>query len=81
MSDIRVEYEFDHVRFMADVRAAIGDKASLRDIEASTGVSASTYSRVDNGQSLDMDAFMRICGRLELTPGNYFKQVKWQRMD
>lgn len=66
----RIEIEFDTVRFMADVRAAIGNgvKTALRDIEEKTGISASSFSRVDKGGTMDMDTFMRVCARLNLTP-------------
>lgn len=82
MADKRIEWEFDHEKFMADVRAAVGaDEPSLRDIELVTGISASTFSRVDNGKTMDMDAFMTVCAKLNLTPGNYFRRVIWQRIE
>lgn len=89
MADKRIEYEFDHTRFMADVRQSIADEAglplsekiALRDIEARTGISASSFSRVDNDGAMDMDTFMRTCARCNMTPGNYFKRVIWQKGD
>lgn len=85
MAQVRIEWEFDHTKFMSDVRIMVAgndrDKPGLRDIEAMTGVSASTFSRVDNGATIDLDLFLQICGRLNLTPGAYFKQVRWQRVE
>lgn len=80
MDTRRIEYEFDTAKFMNDIRVAVGGKAALRDIEAATGISASSFSRVDKGSTMDMDTFMRVCARLNLTPGDYFKKVTWQRV-
>lgn len=75
----RTEYEFDGKRLMEDVRARM-PKTSLRLISAATGISASTFSRIDQGLAIDIPTFMQICGRLELTPGDYFKAIMWERI-
>lgn len=73
----RVEYLFNHARFMSDVKQSLGG-GSLRNIEAATGVSASTLSRIGNGQTPDMQSFLAICGRCQLKPGDYFDRQVWE---
>lgn len=74
----RVEMEFNTTAFMNDVRLKSGCDG-LRDIAMVVGVSASTLSRIDNGNLPDMKSFMRICGVLQMQPGNYFDVVTWKR--
>lgn len=66
--------EFDVRKLMNDMR---GGNESLRDLEAISGVSASTLSRIDNGAIPDMTIFMRLCEAFKLQPGNYFMWVEW----
>jgi len=68
--------EFNTVKLMQDIRAA-ADGESLRDLEAVSGVSASTLSRLDNGAMPDMNIFMRLCEAFKLQPGDYFVWVDW----
>lgn len=78
MSEImRTEYSFMSALFMADVRKK-ANGVSLRPIAFKVGVSASTLSRIDNGEMPDMETFMQICARLELSPGNYFARQVWK---
>lgn len=72
----RVEYAFNVSMLMSDVRLKTG-KQSLRDIEAVTGVSAATLSRLDRGSMPDMETFTRLCARCQLEPGNYFDKQTW----
>lgn len=76
MATQRVEYEFDTEKFMFDVRKF---GATLRDIEDKTGVSASTWSRIDNGKSPDIDTLMKACGMMDVNPGIYFKRCVWTK--
>lgn len=84
MEKERIEYEFDGTLFMSEVRRNVtapdSGKVSLRDIEAATGLSASSFSRLDNGAgSLDMPNFLRVCSALDMPPGQFFKRVVWVR--
>lgn len=85
MNDERIEYEFDGALFMLEVRRNVKEateatNVSLRDIEAATGLSASSFSRIDNGAgSLDMPNFLRVCSALDMPPGQFFKRVVWVR--
>ena len=76
----RIEYVFNFKRFMNDVRLKAEVK-SLRGIEVLTGVSASTLSRIDNGQTPDLQSFLMICGRCQLLPQNYFDKQIWELKD
>lgn len=73
----RVEYLFNHARFMSDVKLKLGG-GSLRNIEAATGVSASTLSRIGKGQVIEMATFLAICGRCQLKPEHYFDRQVWE---
>lgn len=78
----KIELEFDGIKFMSDIRLAMDtDSRDLRSIAGMVGVSASTLSRIDNGATPDMEAFMSICSKLELSPGEYFKRVRWIRSE
>lgn len=68
--------EFNTAKLMQDVRAAASGE-SLRDLEAVSGVSASTLSRIDNGTQPDMNIFIRLCEAFKLQPGDYFVWVDW----
>ncbi len=68
--------EFDTVKLMRDVRTAASGE-SLRDLEAVSGVSASTLSRIDNGTQPDMNIFIRLCEAFQLQPGDYFMWIEW----
>lgn len=81
MTKLRMEYDFDVKRFMADIRKRVGGNTSLDKIAAATGITKSAFSRYDHGMWPDIPTFMQICGRLELTPGDYFKMTKWQLME
>lgn len=75
----RYEWQFDTDDFMKAVRKQVGaGDASLRAIELQTGISASTFSRLDNGASPDMDTILRVCSTLNLNPSNYFKKILWK---
>ena len=79
MSIERIEYEFDNAAFMADVRSAIGNNPSLRDIQAVVDISISSLSRIDNGHMMDMETLLIVAAKLELNPCAYFKRVVWER--
>lgn len=80
MSDsIKVEYRFKAEKLMQDIREACPRDATLREIGARVGVSASTLSRFDNGTMLDFPSFLLVCGALDLTPGDYFERITWER--
>jgi DNA-binding Xre family transcriptional regulator len=74
----RIEYVFNNMQFMHDIREAMPKGSSLRDIQARTGINPSTLSRLDNGASIDMDTFLTICSKLDLLPGNYFSRRIWE---
>ena len=74
----KTSLEFDTVRLIADIRASKAtEKPSLRDMEAVSGISASTFSRIDNGNKPDMDTFIQLCETFSLEPGNYFLWIEW----
>jgi hypothetical protein len=82
----RRELEFDTVKFMTDIRAGFRQRTDsvlpidgLRNIADFVGTSASTLSRIDNGETPNMETFMAICAKLELVPGDYFSWVTWVR--
>ena len=87
MDDTRIEYEFDLIHFTADIANAIRDPETpaqpitVRMEETATGISASTFSRMDNGKQPDMETFIQICSRLDLEPGKYFKRYEWRRVE
>jgi len=76
---LKIEYQFNAEMFMHHIREACPRDATLREIGARVGVSASTLSRFDNGTTLDFPSFLIICGALDLTPGNYFQRITWER--
>lgn len=73
----RVEYVFNTAMFMSDVRLKTKTE-SLREIEAATGISASTFSRIQNGHVPAMDVFLAICSKCQLQPQNYFDKQVWE---
>lgn len=73
----RIEYAFNCKLFMSDVRLKSGVQ-TLREIQDITGVSASTWSRIDRGAVPDIEVFMAVCGKLQMQPGNYFDQQIWE---
>lgn len=78
----KTSLEFDTVRLIADIRAFISafevaQSPALRDMEAVSGISASTFSRLDNGNKPDMDTFMRMCESFSLEPAHYFIWIDW----
>lgn len=77
----RRELIFDPPKLMRDIRDACGKETSLRDMAVRCGVSASTLSRIDNGQTPDMANFIIICQSLELVPGEYFTWARWKRIE
>lgn len=80
MSDgLKIEYRFATETFLHDIREACPHFASLRDIGARVGVSASMLSRMDNGAMPDFASFLKICAALDLTPGDYFQRIEWER--
>lgn len=90
MDKVRIEYEFDTERFLMDAKMVtcnrMGEtpcphfeKITLRQVEAQSGVSASTLSRIGNGNPPDMKNFIHICSVLELEPKDYFRKVTWRR--
>lgn len=82
MATERIEYEFDGQEFIRDIRAKTpGGLASLRDMEAVCGLSASTLSRIQNGALPDMDSFLKVCAQLQLEPGSYFRRAVWRKVD
>lgn len=72
----RWELEFNVKSFMEDIRGETR-VSSLRDLEKIFGVSASTFSRMDNGEVPNMEVLIKICSRLHMRPDNYFVFVKW----
>lgn len=74
----RIEYVFNNIQFMSDVRRELPLGSSLRDIQARTEVNASTLSRLDNGFPIDMTTFLNLCSKLDLVPGNYFSRRIWE---
>ena len=77
----RIEYVFNNIQFMADIRDAMPAGSSLRDIQSRTGINASTLSRIDNGAPIDLGTFLTICSKLDLLPGNYFSRQIWEMKD
>jgi transcriptional regulator with XRE-family HTH domain len=75
-SNERVEFTFNVKMFMSDIRMKSGAQ-TLREIEAQTGISASTLSRLDNGKWPDIETLMIVCGKLQMEPGNYFDKQVW----
>lgn len=65
---------------MVDINQAAGE-ASLRAIEAKTGVSASTLSRFENGSEISMETFLTLCSKLSLDPANYFVSQIWELVE
>lgn len=80
VKETRKQFAFRRQKFMVDINHAVGE-ASLRAIEAKTGVSASTLSRFQNGKEISMDTFLTLCSKLELDPANYFVCEVWERVD
>jgi DNA-binding Xre family transcriptional regulator len=72
----RIEFELNTARLWAALNA--GDN-SLRELEALTGVSASTLSRMSNGASIDMESFLKLCAYLDMSPGKFFDRVVWRK--
>ena len=72
----RKTLEFNVDKFMSDIREKTGKK-SLRDIASLVDTSASTLSRIDNGNEPDMKTFIKICEQLELNVGDYFIWYEW----
>jgi DNA-binding Xre family transcriptional regulator len=77
----RIEYVFNNIQFMADIRDAMPKDSSLRNIQYRTGITASTLSRLDNGAPIDMGTLLIICSKLDLLPGNYFSRQIWEMKD
>lgn len=72
----KVEYEFNVTRLMEDIRI---DGESLRQLEQRSGISASTWSRIDNGHLPDMQTFLQILAVVDMPPERYFTRVIWER--
>ena len=76
----KVNYEFNAKQFWVDIRGNVSP-GGLREVAVHAGVSASTLSRISNGEYPSMDNFMTICSRLELKPSDYFVLVTWTTDD
>lgn len=81
MNNKRVEYVFNNIHFMADIRAAMPAGSSLRDIQTKIGIQPSTLSRIDNGAYIDIKTLLSICSSLDLSPGDYFVRRIWELKD
>ena len=57
------------------VRHKRGDRG-LREIASTTGISASTISRVENEKTLDVQTFLTLCDWLEVSPHQLIKSTK-----
>lgn len=78
MNKERIEYELDTDHLMNMLYVKAGREKSLRDLEALTGISASTFSRMNNGTAVDMEAFLKLCAFLDAPPGQFFNRVVWR---
>lgn len=76
--DDRVEYTVNVTRLSAALSMKAGHDKSLREIEALTGVSASTLSRLNRGEAPDMETFLRLCSYMDETPGTFFNRLVWR---
>ncbi|QLE42215.1 helix-turn-helix transcriptional regulator [Nostoc sp. C052] len=68
-----MKYSLDLERLSTLVRDRRSDK-KLRDVSLEIGnVSPSTLSRVERGQSPDMETFIALCNWLDVSPSVFFK--------
>ena len=67
----------DTKKFSDLVRIKIGNRG-LRETAGITGVSASTISRVEKGQTPDLETFLALCDWLEIPPVELIKNTEKQ---
>lgn len=60
--------QFKEVRFQRDL--------TLRQVGDETQLSASTLSRIENGNIPDLEAFLRVCDFLGVNPASFFESVE-----
>lgn len=58
-----------HFLIIFDQKKRIG----IREISKQIGISASTFSRVENGATPDLETFFKICKWLNKEASNYYK--------
>lgn len=59
--------QFKEVRFQRDL--------TLRQVGDETQLSASTLSRIENGNIPDLEAFLRVCDFLGVNPASFFESA------
>lgn len=70
---------FDSQRFSTRIKMKRGNRG-LRAIAEETGVSASTLSRLEQGETPEMKIFIAICDWLRTEPDE-FMIVPWRRVE
>lgn len=80
MKTTRHTLEFAIEKFMSDIREA--SKADslrgiLKALNSPNSISASTLSRIDNGNLPDMKTFIVLCEGLNLNPQDYWIWYEW----
>lgn len=74
MAKQRIEYSLNSNR----LRYSLPVDKSLRELEVLTGVSASTLSRLFNGQDIDLESLIRLCNYTDKSPGQFFDREVWE---
>jgi transcriptional regulator with XRE-family HTH domain len=67
---------FNNDAFTGFIKAKRGQR-SLRDFARETGISASTLSRIENGQKPDIETFFALCDWAGINPGG-FNRVRFE---
>lgn len=63
------------IEMLADLVRTKRGRRGLRQIGKTTGISASTLCRIENGAIPDMDTFLAICDWLKIPPSEFIKNT------
>jgi transcriptional regulator with XRE-family HTH domain len=67
----QVKYHLELERLSRLIRQKRGTRG-LREVTSETGISQSTLSRVERGQTPDLSSFIALCNWLDVSPSIFF---------
>ncbi|HYX18333.1 MAG TPA: helix-turn-helix transcriptional regulator [Nostoc sp.] len=70
-----MKYQLDLERLSRLIRQKRGTNV-LREVADEAGISPSTLSRVERGQTPDMSSFIALCNWLDVSPSTFFGSVE-----
>lgn len=77
----RIEWSLDTFELLEQCKdyaaGAFGHRPSLRELEKVFGVSAATFSRMDNGKLPDINTLFKLCAAMQVEPQSFIDRQVW----